>query len=113
MSDFVNHAEKNRGGHYHGGFLATFAGCGWKKMVWNLLEAAMTDQGAAENAVLLLTGPIDPLRSDAFPTNGKKEVFFVEMRRRKEEGNDERRRGKKMKVQTPPGNEAKSHPTVQ
>ena len=30
-------------------------------MFWNLIEAAMTDQGASDNAVLLLTGLIDPL----------------------------------------------------
>jgi hypothetical protein len=61
MSGLVDDAESSRYGCDHGGFLLTFACCGWKKMNWYWIEAAMVDQEAADNAVLRVTGLRDPL----------------------------------------------------
>jgi hypothetical protein len=67
MNGAVLYAEKKRDRHYHGGFFATSGCCGWKKIVWCLIDAAMIEDLVVSREVLLLTGLIDPLLSLGLP----------------------------------------------
>lgn len=62
-------------------------------MYWKAIEAAIVDQEAPVDAVLLLTGLQDPLCEDILSTKGEMERFLVrrkcEMERGKETGGRE------------------------